>query len=297
LVFAGNIYTSPTILRLIKGIVMSSNSALIPMSSLSARFIDDIFNELKQSLNLNEVQGGDKGPLHTFHFPHNQQPAGHLRILDGGNHPHLLKVIQLSLDFGMVGADANALHIITKPNSLVPHCSVEYIHYDAAIDVPRNPAVQAGVDQYGCYINLISRVDAASNQAYLHHVYDPVHEGVVAIKSHAEIHNPVLPLWQAACFQPWIITAMAPAQHFPLLQNQGRTTIDHALSMHANGIPDSIVTENERNYCAERDRLNRLLLNSPEVDAVWPRIARLVGENDAARLREILSGQTVEKSF
>jgi hypothetical protein len=283
---------------------MISSAALMPMTSESAQFINVLFNQLKDTLGLNEVfgKGGNTEPLHTFFFPRktdadDQKLAGHLRILDGGNHPHVLKVIQLSLDFGMIGADANALHIITKPNSMVPHCSIEYVHYDASIDVPPNPAARAGVDHYGSYINLISRVDQAINQAYLHHIYDPLHEGVLAIKNHTEIRNAVLPLWQAACFQPWIITAMASAEHYAVLRDQGQATIDHALTMLAADIPQDIVTDQERAHTVERDRLNRLLFNSPEVDSVWPRIARLVGDVDALRLREVLSSQVVEAVF
>jgi hypothetical protein len=267
------------------------------MTSDSARFIEGIFTQLKHDLSLSEVASDAERPFHTFYFPGNSQIAGHLRILDGGDHPHLLKVIQLSLDFGMIGADANALHIITKPDSLVPHCSIEYVHYDPKIDVPPNPAARAGVDHYGSYINLISRVDAAGNQAYLHYVYDAVHDGVVAIKSHAEIRNATLPLWQAACFQPWIITAMASAEHYSLLKDQGQATINQVIKLLADGIPAEIASAQERNQSAERDRLNRSLFNSPEVDSVWPRIARLIGDADAARLREVLSSQHVEKAF
>jgi hypothetical protein len=119
----------------------------------------------------------------------------------------------------------------------------------------------------------------------------------VAIKSHAEIRNATLPLWQAACFQPWIITAMASAEHYGLLRDQGQATINQALNLLENGIPDSVISAQERSQTAERDRLNRLLFNSPEVDSVWPRIARLIGEADATRLREVLSSQVVETAF
>jgi hypothetical protein len=284
---------------------MTSSASLMPMTSESAQFIDGLFNQLKATLQLNEVTGagGSAEPLHTFYFPRATEAdelkiAGHLRILDGGNHPHILKVLQLSLDFGMIGADANALHIITKPHSMVPHCSIEYVHYDPSIDVPRNPAVSAGVAHYGSYINLISRVDQAINQAYLHHIYDPLHDGVMAIKNHATIRNAVLPLWQAACFQPWIITAMSSsAEDYAVLREQGQATINHALSMLANDIPHELISDQERAHTVERDRLNRLLFNSPEVDSVWPRIARLIGDPDALRLREVLSSQVVEAAF
>lgn len=276
---------------------MSVSSNMMTMKSPSAVFINDLYNELAESLHLVPVPGSDQQPFYTFHIPDNETVSGHLRILDGGTHPHLLKVVQLSLDFGSVGADAHALHIITKADSLVPHCSVEFVHYDANIDSPRNPAQRAGIDKYGSYINLISRVDASVNQRYLHHVYDALNEGVVAIKSHTDIHNATLPLWQAACFQPWIITAMASETHFPLLRDQARKTFDQELALLSNGIPNELVSDYEIKYVAERDRLNRLAINSPDIDPVWQRIARLTGEDDAARLREIMASQVVEAQF
>ena len=87
------------------------------------------------------------------------------------------------------------------------------------------------------------------------------------------------------------------AEAYALLREQGQATIDHALSMLANDIPPNIVTDQERAHTVERDRLNRLLFNSPEVDSVWPRIARLIGDADALRLREVLSSQVVEAVF
>ena len=97
---------------------------------------------------------------------------GHMRVIDGGDHPEILKVIQMTLKFPPLGADAHALHIITRPNSLLPHFSAECIHYDPTVDSPLSAATD-GPANFGFYINLIGRVDTSSNLDYMEHVYGP----------------------------------------------------------------------------------------------------------------------------
>jgi hypothetical protein len=78
---------------------------------------------------------------------------------------------------------------------------------------------------------------------------------------------------------------------FAAIEKSVNVYLDHWFNLAENGL----ATETTAEALAERDRRNRAILFSPEVDPVWEKVDRLVGAEMSARLRRILQSQTLEE--
>lgn len=220
---------------------------------------------------------------------------GHMRVISGGKHPQILKVIQMTLKFPPLGADAHALHIVTKPDSVLPHFSAECIYYDPTVDSPLS-AASDGPANFGFYINLISRVDPGSNLDYMEHVYGPLTEAHQSIIDDDEVEMAELSRNQKALFQPWVIVCKAnPKLEF--MQGIYKDYLHRCADLIDTGLPSGMVSAEDIARSPSRDAINRHDYLSPRVDHIWPRIDQMIGEENGVRMRQVLTSQEVETSW
>ena len=241
------------------------------------------------------IQGRDNPPIGEFSHPAFGN-LGYIKIIDGGNHKDVLKIIRLRLNFAPVGMEANAVHVITRPESLVPHGIIEGIFHDPTVDTPFRPA-NDGPPLFGCFANCTSRVDPGVNLKYLQHVYLPLEDAYKSVQEDEEIRLAPLPRIQLAAMQPWAIPATAPDHKKDVLMKAMATYLNRTLDIIEEGLPAGIVSAEEAARSASRDAVNRATYLSPEVDHIWAQFDKLLGEAVSTRLREILISQEVETSF
>ena len=82
-----------------------------------------------------------------------------------------------------------------------------------------------------------------------------------------------------------------------LMKAMGELYMNRTLELIEQGIPNGMVSNEDKARSASRDAINRASYLSPEVDHIWGRMSRLIGETDSMRLHDIMSSQEVETSY
>ncbi len=221
---------------------------------------------------------------------------GYLQVVDGADHPEVLKVLHLRLNFAPVGMEANALHIITKRDSLVPHAVTECVFYDPEVDAPFDPK-HDGPPNLGFFMNVVGRVDPAVNLKYQQQVFLPLEDINNEVRSLTDARMGAIPRLQMSILQPWALAVTTPFSNIALLQKACEQYIDRTLELIKSGVPSEWLVDGEAERSALRDALTRVNYLSPEVDHIWPRMEQLIGKEDSDRLRAIMTSQEVEYSY
>jgi len=221
---------------------------------------------------------------------------GWLKVIDGGDHPDVLKIIRLRLNFAPVGMEANAVHVITKPDSVIPHAVIEAIFHDPKVETPFRPA-HDGPPQIGFFMNSVNRVDLGVNLKYMQHIYAAYEESLKAILEDEAIRVAPLPRIQLAAMSPWAAPITCPWEKF----DQGKALADlymnTTLDLIDNGMPEGVVSDEEKARSAYRDKLNRPTYLDREVDHIWGTMEKMIGPEDTEKLMGVLTSQDVETSF
>ncbi len=266
------------------------------MSTLKANvgsdFIDGLFEKTIATLGLTCTEAST-----IKEYAH---PAfgdlGYLQVVDGGDHPDILKVLHLRLNFAPVGMEANALHVITKPGSLVPHAVTECVFYDPEVDAPFDPK-HDGPPNLGFFSNVVGKVDPAVNLRYQQNVFLPLEDINNDVRALTDARMGAIPRLQMSILQPWALAVTTPFSNFELLQKASETYIGRTLDLVKEGVPADWLEAGEAERCAMRDALTRTNYLSPEVDHIWPRMEQMVGKEDSDRLRAVMTSQEVETTY
>ncbi|MGK0500222.1 MAG: hypothetical protein ACJAYG_001869 [Oceanicoccus sp.] len=261
-------------------------------SNVGSEFIDDLFDKTIAKLGLSCT------PASTIkEYSH---PAfgnlGYLQVVDGGDHPEVLKVLHLRLNFAPVGMEANTVHVITKPESLVPHAIIECVFYDPEVDAPFDPK-HDGPPNLGFFMNCVGRADPAVNLKYQQHVFLPLEDINNQVRALADGRMGAIPRLQMSILQPWALAATTPFSNFELLTQACETYVERTLDLIENGVPEQCLQAGEAQRSAMRDSLTRVNYLSPEVDHIWPRMEKMIGKEDSDRLRTVMTSQEVEGSY
>jgi hypothetical protein len=193
--------------------------------------------------------------------------------------------------------EANTFQIVTKPGSIVPHCTAEAIFHDPSVKTRFRPA-HDGPPSIGFFINCLSRVDPGVNYPYLQHVYSGFEEKNDEIRGDETIRVAPIPRTQQAIMQPWGCAILAaPWDKFETCKEMAEMYVNRTLDLIDEGFPEGMVSEECIARSALRDKINRTTFLSREVDQIWGRMNNLIGESTVDRLIEVLSSQEVETSF
>jgi hypothetical protein len=201
------------------------------------------------------------------------QPVGSCRLFSGGA---VAKLVYIGLTVPFIQLDSHMLFAFTAPDSAVPHFTLDSVF---------------GGEHFAFHLDLIPRVDLGVNLDYINAALHPLTDEFQAVKQLEGLSPAHLSPRQYAIMSPWMLAYRANEAAFAAIEKSVNVYLDHWFNLAENGL----ATETTAEALAERDRRNRAILFSPEVDPVWEKVDRLVGAEMSARLRRILQSQTLEE--
>ncbi|GAA2211631.1 hypothetical protein GCM10009850_070910 [Nonomuraea monospora] len=201
--------------------------------------------------------------------PMSPAPVGRLRVLRPAAEPDVDKVVAVSLVVPPIGLDSHMIFAFTRPGSAVPHFTLDAV---------------ASADHHAMHLDLIPRADLAVHLDYLDACFLPLTEPLESAWRLDGLSPAAVGPRQRAMMSPWMLVCRATEEAFAKLGPTVDTYLDHWLRLLASGVPPAGEDP------AARDRASRANLFSPEVDPVWHQVTRLLGEEQAERVRgELLS--------
>lgn len=196
-------------------------------------------------------------PLTSPMSPH---PVGRLRVLRNDD----VKVVTVSLVVAPIGLDSHMIFVFTPPGSAVPHFTLDAV---------------ASADYHAMHLDLIPRAELAVNLAYLDACFVPLTTHLEQAWQLDGLSPAAVGPRQRAMMSPWMLVCRATEEAFAKLGPTVDAYLDHWLDLLDRGVPAA------GGDLAERDLANRANLFSPDVDPVWLQVTRLLGEEQAERVR------------
>ncbi|WLQ52115.1 hypothetical protein P8A21_33520 [Streptomyces poriferorum] len=207
-------------------------------------------------------------------------PAGSVRCFTGEG--PVASVVHISLVVPPIGLDSHMVFAFGAADDPLPHFTLD--------------AVRTG-DSYAFHLDLVQRADLAAHGDYADHVYGPL---TAPFEKTAEITG-ITPAHigprQRALMSPWMLAHRADDAAFAEVGPIADAYLDHWLALAAD-FPAEAADDVEHTALADRDHRMRELLFSPEIDAVWAQVERLVGPavTDGLRALLITGRPTVEET-
>lgn len=198
-------------------------------------------------------------------------PIGHLRVLSGGP---VHKAVSISLVVEPIGLDSHMVFAFTAPDSPVPHFTLDSVF---------------GQGSFALHLDLIARVELATNLAYMDEVYTPLTEYTEAARAIEGMTPAHLDMRQYAVMSPWMLVQRATPEAFAQVGTTVDAYLDHFTKLASNGIDATVELDGES--LAARDKRHRGVIFSAEVDKVWANVSRLVGDARAEEMRTELETQ------
>ncbi|WP_406316042.1 hypothetical protein OHA77_03320 [Streptosporangium sp. NBC_01639] len=196
------------------------------------------------------------------------QPVGRLRVLRSEPADRVDKVVTVSLVVPTIGLDSHMIFAFTPADSAVPHFTLDSVRSS---------------EYHAMHLDLIPRVELATHLDYLDTTHLPLTPLLEAAWEIDGVSPAAVGPRQRAMMSPWMVVARATEDAFTRLGATVDAYLDHWLALADKGV----TAEGD---LAARDRVNRANLFSPEVDPVWHQVTRLLGADQAERVRgELLS--------
>lgn len=237
--------------------------------TLAADLCNHTLERIQHHFDLREI-GSPHITLTNERMP---QPVGSCRLFTGGP---VAKLVYIGLTVPFINLDSHMIFAFTAPDSAVPHFTLDSVF---------------GGEHFAFHLDLIPRVDLGANLDYINAALQPLTEEFQAVKAIEGLSPAHLSPRQYAIMSPWMLAYRANETAFAAIEKSVNVYLDHWFNLAANGLSAEASAE----ALAERDRRNRAILFSPEVDPVWEKVDRLVGAEMSARLRGILQSQAVEE--
>lgn len=226
--------------------------------------------DIVRALDLDEVAGADGGPFITLTSEMSPDPVGNVRLFRGA-----VSLVYVGLGVPMIGLDSHMMFAFTPSTSAVPHFTVD--------------SVNAG-EGYAFHLDLIPRVDLGAHLAYMDHCYGPLTELRRSTLAAGGLEPADLSPRQWALMSEWMLANHCDEETF----REIRSTVDayrrHWLGLVESGIPAELHADMGPAELEARDRANRASIFDPDVDRVWERVERLVGEERSEEVRLLLAG-------
>ena len=237
--------------------------------TLAADLCSHTLERIQQRFDLREV-GSPHITLTNERMP---APVGACRLFTGGP---VAKLVYIGLTVPFINLDSHMIFAFTAPDSAVPHFTLDSVF---------------GGEHFAFHLDLIPRVDLGVNLAYINAALQPLTDEFQVVKQIEGLSPAHLSPRQYAIMSPWMLAYRANETAFAAIEKSVNVYLDHWCTLAENGLATEVSTE----ALAERDRRNRAILFSPEVDPVWGKVDRLIGTEVSARLRGILQSQTLEE--
>jgi hypothetical protein len=233
--------------------------------TLAATLCANTLERIGQRFDLREI-GAPHITLTNDRMP---QPVGSCRLFSGGP---VAKLVYIGLTVPFIQLDSHMFFAFTAPDSAVPHFTLDSVF---------------GGEHFAFHLDLIPRVDLGVNLDYINAALQPLTDEFQAVKQIEGLSPAHLSPRQYAIMSPWMLAYRANEAAFAAIEKSVNVYLDHWFNLAENGL----ATETTAEALAERDRRNRAILFSPEIDPVWEKVDRLVGAEMSARLRGILQSQ------
>jgi hypothetical protein len=242
--------------------------------SLPKKLFEDTLQRTVETLGLQEQQGVDGGPYMALEskVPMAQGIVGNVRLFTGGP---LFRVVTCSIVVPAIQLDSHMMFAFTPGDSAIPHFTLD--------------SVMAG-DHFAFHLDLIPRVDMGSNLAYMKEVFAPLNDAFAegaAIEGLTPAH---LSPMQNAIMSPWMLAYRANEQAFENIETSVRKYQDHWFSVVEKGVSAEAIGDVSSEEMQARNKRNKAIIFSTEVDPVWERITMLIGEEAVAQQRALLLG-------
>jgi hypothetical protein len=212
-------------------------------------------------------------PYKTLSSPMSPAPVGEVRLYSGGP---IHKMVYIGLSVPMIGLDSHMVFAFTAPDSAVPHFTLD--------------SVLAG-PHFAFHLDLIPRVDLGANLAYIDEVMHPLTPLVETARDIEGLERAHLTPRQLAIMSPWMLAYRASEGAFAQIDGHVNQYMAHWFGVVERGVSAETVASLDHTDFATRDQRNRDAIFDPDVDKVWAQVARLVGEETSAELRELLRTQ------
>ncbi|TXS42292.1 hypothetical protein [Streptomyces sp. OR43] len=197
-------------------------------------------------------------------------PAGSVRCFTGDG--PVASVVHISLVVPPIGLDSHMVFAFGAADDPLPHFTLD--------------AVRTG-DSYAFHLDLVQRADLAAHGDYTDHVYGPLTAPFEKTADIAGISPAHIGPRQRALMSPWMLAHRADDAAFAGIGPIADAYLDHWLALAAD-FPAAAADDVEHTGLADRDHRMRELLFSPEIDAVWAQVERLVGPAVTDGLRALL---------
>ncbi len=234
--------------------------------SLANKLSQNTLNKIVDHFNLTEQ--GD--PYKTLHNPTSSNLVGSVRLFSG---EMIHKMVYIGLTVPAIGLDSHMVFAFTSPESPLPHFTLD--------------SVLAG-EHFAFHLDLLPRVDLGANLAYIDEVFHPLTPLVESAREIEGLSRAHLSPRQLAIMSPWMLAYRATEGAFAQIEGHVNEYLEHWFSVVDAGISPAILASLDNQNFAERDQRNRNAIFNREVDPVWGQVARLVGDETAEELRELL---------
>lgn len=191
-------------------------------------------------------------------------PVGRLRVLRGGP---IDKAVTVDLVVPPIGLDSHMIFAFTGKESAVPHFTLDSVY---------------GGEYYAMHLDLIPRADLAVHLEYLDAAFLPLTPLLEAAWLTDGVSPAAVGPRQRAMMSPWMVVCRATETAFGALGGTVDAYLRHWLALVDKGVP-AVHTD-----LPARDAANRANLFSPQVDPVWTQVTRLLGAEQAERVRREL---------
>lgn len=263
------------------------------MDTLASKLSEKTLTSIIEHFNLQEVKGtagGDFVPLTAPNF--GNIPVGGLRVWDGGDGP-IKKMIYIGVTVEAIGMDSHMIFAFTQPDSLVPNFTLDSVFSTLPPGV--DPIMPEGGETYAFHLDLIPCVDLGVNLPYMERCFIPMTEVQTKCREHPGIIPALLSPAQNAIMSPWMLAQRSDAKAYEeTVFDSAETYLNHWYDLVDNGL-DDIADQIIAGDPAERERKNRALIFSRELDPVWQKIDMMVGEETSDYMISILRNQEIEE--
>lgn len=209
--------------------------------------------------------------------PMSPEPVGVLRTWSGGK--GVAKAVYCGLAVDAIGLDSHMVFAFTEADSLVPHFTLDSVF---------------GQGSYAFHLDLIPRLELASNLGYVDAAYTPLTEIYEGVQGRDGLTAAAIGPRQRAMMSPWMCVNRATEEAFRAMPEVVAAYRDHWFGLLSDGLPDDVVDDARGTDLARRDARNRAALFSREVDPVWNTIERLIGQQSEEIRLELVADAGAE---
>jgi hypothetical protein len=237
--------------------------------SLVKSWSQEVSQQLVEKLELKESDSPKS--LRTLISPVSPAPVGEVREWRDTRRAYHLVYVGLTVP--MIHLDSHMIFCFSAPQSYLPHFTLD--------------AVKSG-EHYAFHIDLIPRVELATNLEYTLKVYEPL----TAYRDHGLSTEGLTPAQlkpiQFTVMSPWMLAHRATAGALDCMRLTAQKYLDHWLSLTQESW--SSPSFHGDLSLEKRDFLHRSNLFNKKVDPVWSQVERLLGTATSEGIRQLLVG-------